>query len=432
MRGSVILLAALLAVPLTAIYPFDLKADDAPTPIPLDGSGTQPLRVHGIVIDVPPGTEVGESATAGIFTCSHDSQPIIWHKDEHLNATESVFSTALGEELTASHYKLAEQADDMFGDAHAGSGDELQLGGRIDSLKIKLCYEIDYGKVQKVKGTASMQVTWELYSPLDRKVIYKTSVTGASDDGEEVKDLLALLSHAFKRAADALLADPQFHTLLSHDQVAASATSAPATAAQPALLLPRLRNSSVALAKRVNDIRPAVVTVFNSEGTGSGVVVSSDGYVLTDAHVVGNDKFVKVKLVTGRQILGEVLRKDSRRDVALVKVEETGLPALPIRETEPDVGEDVYALGSSLGVYESTLTKGIVSAYRDGNQGKLIQSDVKVLPGNSGGPLLDAKGNVIGLCESGATLAAGSDIPSGVNFFNPIVDVLRALDVQLK
>jgi serine protease Do len=432
MRAGFVTLQAALFIVLMGAYPGVLCADDTP-PTPLDGAGTQTIRIHGIVIDVPPGTEVGQSTTAGIFTCSHNAQPIIWQKDEHLNATESVFSTALNDELAAAHYTLTGQSDDMFGDAHSGSGDELQLGGRVDSLKLDLCYTVIEGRVEKVKGTASMQVTWELYSPLDRKVIYKKSVTGATDDREDTKDLLALLSHAFKRAADALLADQGFHDLLIRDQAAAaSSVSKPEVTAGPALILRRLKNSHVALTKRVNDIRPAVVTIFNSDGTGSGVVVSSDGYVLTDAHVVGGDKFVKLKLVTGREILGEVLRKDDKRDVALIKVEEAGLPALPIRESEPNIGEDVYALGASLGVYESTLTKGIVSAYRDGDQGKLIQSDVKVLPGNSGGPLMDADGNLIGLCEAGARISAGSDVPSGVNFFNPILDVLKALGIQLK
>jgi hypothetical protein len=419
-------LIALLVLGLAAVPSLaHADDDDAPAPTPILGADTPPLGVKKILIDVPPGTEVGTWGT-GLFC--HGSQPVIWQQDDHFNVTDSVFSTALRDELKAKGYKLAEGSDDMFGEPGEGSEAALQMGGRIEDVKLELCYTILNGVIRKVKGTATVRVTWEVYSTLDRKVIYKTSTTGATEDDEKVSDVAVLLSHAFKTAADGLLADRAFH-----DALTAKAGAAQEVPQQEALAIPRIKDSRSPLSKHVNDVRSSVVTVFSGTGTGSGVIISADGYVLTDAHVVAGDKFVKVKLVTGRQILGEVLRKDVKRDVALIKVEESGLPALPIRETEPDVGEDVYALGASLGKYESTLTRGIVSAYRDTREGKLIQSDVKVLPGNSGGPLLDAYGNVIGLCESGAVIPGmPGEVPSGVNFFNPILDSLKALGVQLR
>jgi S1-C subfamily serine protease len=178
----------------------------------------------------------------------------------------------------------------------------------------------------------------------------------------------------------------------------------------------------------MNDLRPGVVTVFAGGGHGSGFFLTRDGYLLTNEHVVREAKYVKVRLITGREVVGEVLRTDSRGDVALIKVEEAGMNALPIRTDEPAVGEDVYAIGTPLEPkLSTTVSRGIVSAYRAEDGQKLIQSDVTILPGNSGGPLLDRNGNVVGIAVSGRVYGRGM---AGINFFIPITDALAALSLQ--
>jgi len=127
-------------------------------------------------------------------------------------------------------------------------------------------------------------------------------------------------------------------------------------------------------------------------------------------------------------LIGEVQRVDAARDVALVKTEPAGVQPLPVRLTDAAIGEDVYALGSPLGdAFNTTLTKGIVSGVREIRNQSYLQSDVAILPGNSGGPLLDKSGQVIGITVMGL----GAKGMAGMNFFVPVADALNKLDLQI-
>ena len=167
--------------------------------------------------------------------------------------------------------------------------------------------------------------------------------------------------------------------------------------------------------------------MFAPEGSGSGFLVSDDGYLLTNHHVVGTAKVVKVKWSDGTESVGQVLRSDPRRDVAVIKTEPGGRPALILRHTEAQQGETVFAIGSPLGDrFQNTMSKGIVSALRNQQGQSYIQSDVMVNHGSSGGPLLDETGHVIGLTASGQVINGS---PVGINFFIPIDDALKTLNL---
>jgi serine protease Do len=138
---------------------------------------------------------------------------------------------------------------------------------------------------------------------------------------------------------------------------------------------------------------------------------------------------VTVKLTTGRQLPGEVVRTNKTRDIALVKVNESGMTALPLRLDLPDVASEVYAVGTPRDEkYSTTITKGIVSAYRTDNDLSLMQSDVAIHPGNSGGPMVDRFGNVVAVSVSGFAV---SGVSTSINFFIPIADALKFLAVEL-
>ena len=112
---------------------------------------------------------------------------------------------------------------------------------------------------------------------------------------------------------------------------------------------------------------------------GSGVLVSADGYILTNHHVAGDAGRVRVRWADGTETVGEVVRADRRRDVGLVKVAPTTMPALAIRHSEVEVGETVFAIGTPLDKSLSgTLTRGVVSARRITEGQPFIQSDVAV------------------------------------------------------
>jgi len=160
-------------------------------------------------------------------------------------------------------------------------------------------------------------------------------------------------------------------------------------------------------------------------------VVSADGYVLTNAHVVDGADEVYVTLTDKREFKAKVLGADARADVAVLKIDSGGkLPYLTIGDpNKARVGEWVIAIGSPFNL-ENTVTSGIISAKaRDtGDLLPLIQSDVAVNPGNSGGPLINLRGEVIGINSQIATLSGGYN---GISFAIPIDEAMRVAD-QLK
>jgi serine protease Do len=165
-------------------------------------------------------------------------------------------------------------------------------------------------------------------------------------------------------------------------------------------------------------------------GVGSGFIVSDDGYVMTNAHVVEGADEVTVTLTDRREFKAKVLGADARSDVAVLKVEARNLPSLRIGDSNKiRVGEWVIAIGSPFNL-ENTVTAGIISAKaRDtGEYLPLIQSDVAVNPGNSGGPLINMRGEVIGINSQIATLSGAYN---GISFAVPIDEVMRVAD-QIK
>ncbi len=165
-------------------------------------------------------------------------------------------------------------------------------------------------------------------------------------------------------------------------------------------------------------------------GVGSGFIISADGYVLTNAHVVEVADEVLVTLTDKREFKAKIIGSDRRTDVALVKIDGSNLPRLTMGDSSKlRVGEWVIAIGSPFGL-ENTVTAGIVSANsRDtGDYLPLIQTDVAVNPGNSGGPLINMRGEVVGINSQIYSRSGGY---MGISFAVPIAEAIRVSE-QLK
>jgi serine protease Do len=162
-------------------------------------------------------------------------------------------------------------------------------------------------------------------------------------------------------------------------------------------------------------------------GVGSGFIIESNGLVLTNAHVVEGADKIYVTLTDKREFLAKLLGADKRTDIAVLKIEATGLPRLPLGDSSKlRVGEWVLAIGSPFGL-ENTVTAGIVSAKsRDtGDYLPFIQTDVAVNPGNSGGPLINTSGQVIGINSQIFSRSGGY---MGISFAIPIDEAMRVAD----
>ncbi|HEX3853536.1 MAG TPA: trypsin-like peptidase domain-containing protein [Polyangiaceae bacterium] len=167
----------------------------------------------------------------------------------------------------------------------------------------------------------------------------------------------------------------------------------------------RLSEFSDELENLVAAAAPSVVAVEHGRGQGSGIVVSSDGYVITNAHVVqGREKALSVRLAGGEELPAEVVGEDRPSDIAVLRVASHGLASLALDESRRlRVGQLVLAIGNPLR-FERSVSLGVVSAIDRSLPGPgrrpfegLVQTDAAINPGNSGGPLLDARGAVVGI-----------------------------------
>jgi serine protease Do len=162
-------------------------------------------------------------------------------------------------------------------------------------------------------------------------------------------------------------------------------------------------------------------------GVGSGFILTADGYIMTNAHVVDGADEVVVTLTDKREFKAKIVGADKRTDVAVVKINATGLPAVKVGDVSRlRVGEWVMAIGSPFGL-ENTVTAGIVSAkQRDtGDYLPFIQTDVAINPGNSGGPLINMRGEVVGINSQIYSRSGGF---MGISFSIPMDEAIRVSD----
>jgi S1-C subfamily serine protease len=214
-----------------------------------------------------------------------------------------------------------------------------------------------------------------------------------------------------------------------------------ATGAPPAVSVVSGSSPAPAASAVVAAVRNSVVTITEqgfssrgfsqipSTGVGSGIVLTADGYILTNKHVVAGSQSLTVELADGEQFPATIVKQSTDKDLALVKIDAHGLtPAVIGDSATLQVGQTVVAIGSPLGTFTETVTKGILSAtgrtitVQDEVTGQpstltgLLQTDAAINPGNSGGPLLDASGRVIGVNTAVSTNA------EGLGFAIPISD----------
>ncbi len=233
-------------------------------------------------------------------------------------------------------------------------------------------------------------------------------------------------------------------TLVALNATGALDRPAPATTVDPnstTVNQPITINESSAIVNVAARSGPAVVqirtggevdpnaTTIPPQGVGSGVIFNSNGWILTNRHVVAGSTTVTVELKDGTEYPGTIYGIDTLTDLAIVKVDATGLTAAAIGDSDGlRVGQLVVAIGSPLGTFSNTVTSGIVSAkgrtiQTEGSQlNNLIQTDAAINPGNSGGPLLDATAAVVGINTAIARDSTGIGFSIPINLAKPLME----------
>ncbi len=184
----------------------------------------------------------------------------------------------------------------------------------------------------------------------------------------------------------------------------------------------------VAEGSRMNDYMKSVVTVKVDDGHGSGVVVSADGYIITAYHVVTGTKKIEIIFNDGTKADATIVRKNMEADLALIKIEKTGLtPLLLSQEADPEIGVDVWAIGTPKSVdLGQSVSKGILSGVRKANDVNYLQTDVSINGGNSGGALINKSGTVLGIVTS-KLIGVGTE---GIGFAISTQEIFNKLKVS--
>ena len=296
---------------------------------------------------------------------------------------------------------------------------DFELGLTLKNLEARLCSK----SANETLGGVWMQVRWEVFSPKAQKVLLDVTTEGTYQNEQAEKlGVGEMYGRAFAAAANNLLAQPAYFDLL-HGK-----TPIPEPEKPKPIRIKAVPEPTDSVAASYQQLVASTLTLLDGTRSGSGFLVSTDGYLLTNHHVVGEQKFMKVRFSNGAEQIAELVRSNRVRDVALLKLPTPVPGALHVKFRPPAPGEDAYVIGSPLGkTYAGTLTRGVISGSRQLNGVNYIQSDVRILPGSSGGPLFDANSRVVGM----AVRAVNSGL-SGINLFIPIEEAFKALGVEIE
>ncbi len=344
------------------------------------------------------------------------------------------WSSELGEvfyqALNSKGLNIAGSPTEMFRRSDAVYSAEYLVGARITKITGNFCQSHhwwDGRPLDEYSGEMFIDVEWTIFSSVLQRRVLTTNTQGYFKQVKPKRNGVLLAFHeAFAIAAENLLTSQRFVDI-ARGKASVDLASSPG----PVRYFSARELSSKSLNKRIESVLPAVVTVRIGLGHGSGFVISEDGLILTNQHVVGDSKRVSIVLSNGIEIEGAVLARNEGRDVALIKIPLRVPSYLPVRIDRPARLEKTFVIGTPIEEgLRSTVTSGVVSAIRIEPRSGLsfIQSDAAISPGNSGGPLLDENGNVIGI-SVGSIVGEDSQ---GLNMFIPIDEALEALNLKPK
>ena len=424
--------------------------------VPKNASPT-PILFRGAEFLIPPGQEIGYFGSAGY--CGFPKRPVT------RTALRRVIDNRYLEEsfrgtLESVGYDVVGGLDLAYVQEDEYLRAEYTVSAKIKGTQIDVCdndlnnFLIFFRTRSGLSGEMYLSVDWSVYDPVKRTVVYKTTTEGYTDRRSPTEEgLTVMVNEAFEMAAHNLGTDDKFYDLIvkgikptgwkskRSDEEEQNYDSRRKFDSLERVSIEQKGLSRTPFIKGIERKRKHAVMI-QKIGHGSGFFITKEGHILTNAHVVGNA--IRMRVVTaGREekLSAEVLRVDKARDVALLKLEkipdDMQIVTLPIRTQLPSIGEEVYVLGTPqhYSKLQDTLTHGVVSAYRKnfklhGIKANFIQSDVEVHGGNSGGPMYDQFGNVIGM--SVIALQAGKNkIGHGLNLFVPISEALGALGISI-
>lgn len=380
------------------------------TPVHVEGS--KPLGFYRVVFRVESGKAVG---------AYHDGLARIPYFEHRWQAGVSIgsdeFKIAASEELRSIGYSILGAENLLFGEDDSAKA-RYQLGGLIDDIQYNT-----YAPLAGDFSEANVSVEWQLRDSLrDETILTSRSEGYAKEHGITP----AVVLSAFRAALRQLASQDEF-VAATKDEPEPDTDGQPAFAEVLEIKGPRQEHSQH-LPENMEDVLDCVVVLPVGNTHGSGSIISQDGYILTAAHVVSGVVDVPVRMRSGLELPAKVLRVDKAQDIALLKVEGRGYHALDLATADlPSPGAELYAIGAPASEDLSfSVSKGIVSAYRELGGFKYIQTDASLNPGNSGGPLLNEDGQLVGVV-SWKMMASGFE---GLSFGIPTNVIASRLNIK--
>ncbi len=353
--------------------------------------------------------------------CSKGKRDIMWVNGngylQDINSTKAIVDV-----FNVSGYNIDKNSSSSL----KNSTSRLSLNVELNRVYINRCQDRRYGVGSK--NDIYIKVHWTLIDRLTRRSIFEGGSEGiykGMTQHSRRRGTPQAIERAFTVAARNILADASFVKHLENNDPLEHY-------ANHLSILPldiKYSAGDYTFKSRISQLKQASLTVRTMDGHGSGVLITADGSVLTNAHVVGDAKQVIV-VVNDEDMEASVVRSDSIRDVAVLQIKDAvaATPAEIARE-KPGVGDNLYVIGTPLSEsLQHTVTKGIFSAERLIQGYKYYQTDATINPGNSGGPVFDESGALVAISVAGIFSKAGAGL--GVNYIIPIQSALDALKIQ--
>ena len=310
------------------------------------------------------------------------------------------------------------------------------LKSTITRQSINSCTPFNWD-LNKFQGEFFISIRWQIVRDDDGFELLNYTTEAFEEILEPVDDgARILLESVIKENVRKLVANEDFRLLITLD---ATEKAPPQTQVTSTNNIVDEKYNSLRIYQKNSDIlsnekstwKEGVFTIMTDDASGSSFAIS-EKFVLTNYHVVGNNKAVTVKMSqedgSFKAWNGRVIRKNVERDIALIEIDGSLKKYFSLSKSKPKQGDDIYVLGSPFGdAFESTLTKGIISNLNRKSQGlSYIQSDANIYTGNSGGPMIDTNGHVLGISVFAHKEA------EGLNLFIPIDSALEYLNLEIK
>lgn len=338
--------------------------------------------------------------------------------------------------LKSLNYRIMEVDDALFSQSRSNQAVHYSVAAVINDVRVNGCVN-RFGRHYK----SYVKIDWRVFDNLRRQEVLRIHTEGEfNGQVDQLYNNSALyfsaIGKAIGMATSNLASEQEFANLFIDKATAVTLVDNKKTGEVPASLrLHKVINGPYPdRSQTVSAMTKSTVVVRTPLGHGSGFIVSADGMILTNAHVVGDEKNVLV-IFNKQELNASVERIDIARDVALLSLDELPvqltLNPVEISDTPSMPGENLFVVGAPLAEqFSHTVSKGIVSALRVlEDRQHYLQTDAAINPGNSGGPAFDEQGRVIGVAASGLFSSSGGS--KNINFLIPIDSALDALAIEL-